>query len=899
MKNRTLPKYLVVLMLITFTPVGYNPVFAQPQSGEWKIQTEFGEMVLTVNSEGTHITKLTIAFSDYKCGSVTQGGTITQQTTPGWPITNNQFSFTTSIDPSGSIKFSVHGTFNQSGNEASGTWSINSYGTTCSGTWNHTLSNGDIPEAKWKSIGPYMGEINAMAMDNAHPDTVYAATPNGLYKTVDGAENWFLLDLPIEEMKTVTVSQSHSNKILCTTNYQVFKSADYGNSWETIWSDTMRVTCAVFNPENPGSIYIGTNEHVPIWNNGVPVGWTYTDGIYKSLDGGNSWEKISFFDGERIQRQEYVKYIIIDPTDTTKIYVGGKNDPIRVNGCMLVSHDNGRIWKNRKLEGTTSDQVYAMSCTPEGYENHRICAIAGSNLNRKFFISEDHGLTWRETPYSSNMNLSGNVRDNAIYISEDFPKWINMGGYYKYEENFGSILIFNIEDEKWYYYNKTPFYYPTSILFNNKVDYLGFRNDGVYKYMGNYTWLQKNKGFGNIQIYDLVTYPNDPEKMMVSAGSHLAKTTNSGIYWNLTKRSYKTLALNQQDTSNIFAGYGPSPYPNFTDPFYCYESNNGGTSWISHKLFTRGGVDGYSYTLWTGDILIFPGDPDRVLVGVDGGGGSGEGIYLSANGGSSWSRRFNTGVSAIAMDPANNHIVYAGTTNLGYVFRSTDQGSNWTRISPSGNDTFVTNVWDIEVDKNSRVFAATSSGLYTWEEGETWSLVPSFPTTNTSVIAIDNTTEEPVYYVGTSGQGVFVSSDGGSTWESFNDGLERKDITKLKISDSSPKYLYAGTSNGGVWVIQLEEKSTFFSTFQKPEISFTIFPNPNNGIIYFRLNSNPPERITIELINSLGQVIETRTIRYPSVNQTERFNVSHLSAGIYYVVVISDKFRNTRKIVIQ
>ena len=191
-------------------------------------------MVLTVNSEGTYITKLTFAFSDYTCGGVTQNGTVGKQSTSGWIISNNQFSIITPINPSETIILTILGTFNQSGKEASGTWSINVSGTTCSGNWNHLISIGDFPGVQWKSIGLYMGYITCMDMDVNHSDTVYAGTPTGLYKSVDGAENWFVLDLPEREIRTITVSRSFSNNILCTTDYQVFKSTDYGNSWETI-----------------------------------------------------------------------------------------------------------------------------------------------------------------------------------------------------------------------------------------------------------------------------------------------------------------------------------------------------------------------------------------------------------------------------------------------------------------------------------------------------------------------------------------------------------------------------------------------------------------------------------------------------------------------------------------
>jgi len=339
-------------------------------------------------------------------------------------------------------------------------------------------------------------------------------------------------------------------------------------------------------------------------------------------------------------------------------------------------------------------------------------------------------------------------------------------------------------------------------------------------------------------------------------------------------------------------------------------------------------------------------------------------------------------------------------------------------------------------------------------------LNPGFPTTKTTALAMDNSREDPVYYVRTSGNGVYLSADGGSTWESMNDGLEHLNIRKLKIGDTFPKYLYAGTSNGGVWVILLEESSvieteefvsicqgesyeghtesgefqriltssagsdsivtthltvnptfeseenvsicegeeylglteegsharefetihgcdsivttnlsfypsfkptftvdgdtltsneiysayqwydgggaiagatdrrlimsdsgeyhlegtsehgctyasdaqyvikTYVEVYLSGEFKFSVIPNPNRGEFLFRIDSNPPHNLSVKLVNGIGQILEARIISNPLVNQTEQFNLSWLSAGVYHLVVTSDKSRYLCKIVI-
>ena len=112
-----------------------TPVYAQPKSGEWHCPADFGEFVLTVNNEGTYISKVAYNFSSWSCGSVRLSGGMSISSSPGWPITDLQFSFKNNLGISGNQSMSIGGTFKDSGEEVSGTWSANMSGTICSGEW--------------------------------------------------------------------------------------------------------------------------------------------------------------------------------------------------------------------------------------------------------------------------------------------------------------------------------------------------------------------------------------------------------------------------------------------------------------------------------------------------------------------------------------------------------------------------------------------------------------------------------------------------------------------------------------------------------------------------------------------------------------------------------------------
>ena len=93
---------------------------------------------------------------------------------------------------------------------------------------------------------------------------------------------------------------------------------------------------------------------------------------------------------------------------------------------------------------------------------------------------------------------------------------------------------------------------------------------------------------------------------------------------------------------------------------------------------------------------------------------------------------------------------------------------------------------------------AASDGFWRWD-GSDWATLSGLPTDDITALAIDRSTNQERVYVGTKDQGVFVSSDGGGTWITFNKGLKNLTITELSLSGNSAKMLYASTAYGGVW----------------------------------------------------------------------------------------------------
>ena len=728
-----------------------------------------------------------------------------------------------------------------------------------------------------------------------HSDTIYAGTPYGVYKSIDCAEQWFKTSLSGIEINAIKVSQINPHILIASSDSIVYKSLDYGVTWNAIWQSEKVIGAIAIDPGNSLHIWAGIN---------VPVFQEYTQNLYHSIDGGDSWESVSFprhvndlgVEGEEM-KLEYVRSILFDPSNNSIIYAVGKNDSYHIsNGGVFISKDKGETWTNTKMMSskTSPDDVLATAATPAAYVPRTAFVLVNDgNIDKKLFKSHDFGDTWEEIGTPSTDYIDGSAP--VMEIDPEFPEWLYFGANYKGES---SILAYDAEEDSWHYFPGSPLKNPSSFLLHSDYWCLGFGEEGAYRWAdADTSWIPKNIGMNEVQILDLVANPKDPDKVFAAIEGYLVRTKDGGENWMREKISFNSLAMSKKDTSILLAGTAPANFLNNMDPFYYYRSENGGISWNQRRLFSVNGPIGYSFKLWTGDILLYPSDPDKYIFGIDGGGG-GTGTYITKDGGSSWLINFGTGVSTFAQDPNNEEIIYLGTTNSGYIHRSEEGGKNWELVSPSGDAAFVENIWDLEVDKNSQVFAATSSGLYKWESGTNWLQVQELTAINTKAIAIDNQPDLPVYYVGTEDEGIFTSQDGGLTWESFNNGLGTLNITRLKINDSYPRNLYAGTKDGGVWVSTIQENATFVPLVIEQDININVFPNPSDGTFYITGNADSELRGELKVINLLGRVVYTERHFDIGSGTAQVVSLNGIAPGNYILMFTNNKVTINKKLII-
>ncbi|HEU4769744.1 MAG TPA: SBBP repeat-containing protein, partial [Pyrinomonadaceae bacterium] len=165
-------------------------------------------------------------------------------------------------------------------------------------------------------------------------------------------------------------------------------------------------------------------------------------------------------------------------------------------------------------------------------------------------------------------------------------------------------------------------------------------------------------------------------------------------------------------------------------------------------------------------LAVAPSSPNTIYAGTF------RGAYRSTDAGATWTRSSTNlpSVSALAVDPTNALVAYAGASGL---FKTTDGGINWNALNTPLNDSTVRTIMFDPVTP-STIYVGSSLGLFrSTDNGSTWTGLNNFGTPNVPdilSIAIDPKAPATIY-AGTLGHGLFKTTNGGSSWTPINNGI--------------------------------------------------------------------------------------------------------------------------------
>lgn len=651
---------------------------------------------------------------------------------------------------------------------------------------------------KWISGGPSGGYFTCLEFAISDLGVVYAGTTSGVYRSADNGDTWSYAGLRGIAINDISADPEDESIIYAAAgtipgNYAdihdgFYKSRDGGETWEKTYHTW--VTAIGVDYGDAGTVYFGTK----------------SGEIFKSTDRGESWELIhTEVSGEFMVQ---INTILVDPEDSANIFAGTGSAKYAWNGYkgFLKSMDGGQTWSGIHL-GTTSpwDKGMELVITPEGYSPQTLYIISdgheiGSDYMDIVYCSTDKGDTWAGlyipaySEYRSARTLSVDQKD---------PAWVVVGttnlDHPLIAVNYLEGIFGDISDGL----PRREASCIASSPNSTDIGFVGFSDGKTYKTENHAeSWHLSGKGIDNAMILDIEINPLQSETAIAAVEGFfpIQKTVDGGVSWfDLSPHfveNITAIAVDPDDTDRMFLGSCGGNYSG-----KIYRSDDGGESGVQ--------VDQNSMSGRVKDLWIHPGNPDIILALKEHRGSYSGGVRRSTDGGNTWDQTYNwSWPVCLASDPADPNIVYMGVERVGYVFRSSDAGATWTNISPG--DIWY-NVYGMSVDAESRLFIVSSEyegngmdGIWMWD-GEDWSHLFQLEYSGMRAIEADNTTNPPTLYAGTEHAGVFKSVDEGVNWEPFNNKLGVMEISGLKVSHSEPIILYAGTKNGGIWSISIEE----------------------------------------------------------------------------------------------
>lgn len=278
--------------------------------------------------------------------------------------------------------------------------------------------------------------------------------------------------------------------------------------------------------------------------------------------------------------------------------------------------------------------------------------------------------------------------------------------------------------------------------------------------------------------------------------------------------------------------------------------------WTSHGP-PRGIVQG---------LVIDPAAPSTLYAGTnyfEMGHNLGGTVFKSTDGAVTWSDPhtglFDSAVDTLVIDPSPPHTLYAGPDcndgpgcGVFRLFRSTDGGMMWDGLA--GFPYIRASSFAIDPTTPRTLYAGASDGVFkSTDAGSTWSAALA-GLSNVDALAVDPT-EPSTLYVGVSGlppavSGVFKSTDAGTTWNAASTGLPTNtSVTELVIDPTAPQTLYAG----------------MFPTGEPPYVPGGVFKSTDGGNTWRSVNTGLPNTNIFALAIDSGapQTLYAGTFYHP------------------------------------
>ena len=695
----------------------------------------------------------------------------------------------------------------------------------------------------WRFIGPIAGTRGSVVLGHPKDYTVfYHGASGGLWKTPDAGLTWVpvgdgqfgtssvgAMEISLSDPDVMYVGMGEPQmRNNVSWGDGVYKSTDGGQTWTHLGlEETHHISQIRIHPTNPDRVYVAAYGHA--------FGPNPERGVYRTEDGGKSWERV-LFKNERVGAID----LIMNRANPDELFAALWEFDRKAWG-PTTGGDEGGIWKTTDGGDTWTEITYNPGL-PEGQHGRIGLTMSAADPDRVYALIDS------ETK-------------SGLYRSDD------SGAAWEFVSDFFQII-------------GRPFYYSHIYANPSNADELWSPNNRIWSSPdGGNTWLVE-PGIKD-DFHDVWIDPVDANRMIASCDGGVQVSLTGGMSWS-TQWTQKTTQIYRVHTDDEF-------------PYNVYGNAQDVLTYKVPSASRWGGISGYETTLVgngeTGDVIPNPDDPN-IVYNVSNGSPMGGGAAFTRNNlktgqnevrnifpeplfgknASDLPYRFQWDTPFVVSKFEPGTIYSAGNV----VFKTTDEGLTWEPISPDltndlqdkqvitgtpwlpeyfGQEIYST-IHRIAESRHQKgvlwtgsddgVIALTRDGGKTWNRvsppnlpefsdvkelepsphdpatlyvaltryntaddykpylyktsdfGKTWTnLSPAFPQDQTTFTIREDPVRKGLLYVGTN-KGIFASLDEGETWQSIQLNMPHVEVSALTVKDTD---LVAATNGRGFWIL--------------------------------------------------------------------------------------------------
>ncbi len=666
-----------------------------------------------------------------------------------------------------------------------------------------------MAEHGWEFSGWYGGGcFPNIEFDGKNEGRVYLVSDvTGIWKSDDRGEHWRFINRGLKNLivSQIVVAPSDSNVLYAATKGGLFYSLNAGNSWNA--ADQRKGQITFSRPENyrsvavssedPKTVCAGTAKGQVFCSDDYGRNWTDLDPNKKTLTDKKPITVLLFTPNSKrlligsnlgFMKYDFSSRIFYtykeSPKDITDMELSWDNTTVyaAAGGKLWLSYDSSKVWEMSK--GQHKGNIFRIALQPSKVSDKnrvRIYAVENEGWNGRIIFSDDQGKSWDESVAEVNPDRNAD------------PTW-------SWANPKGKMTSLKID----------PF--DAEVMF--ETNWWGvFRSNNNGR-----TWNEKIVGAPNTVGSDIAVTANGVYVATMDNG--LLKSDDGGKTY---RPLFPVIGFDSAKNGHVWRVAVPgdkkiiatsSPWNEKVNQVIVSEDDG------EHFQLVREGLPltrPRQNTMWAEGypraLSVDPQNSLRVYLGIDG--DDGGGLFISDNGGRSWTRSAGQPdalriYNALSVDPTDTNRIFWGACGKGGgVYRSLDQGKSWTHVLAD-----MSWVFDLAINSEGTIYAAGDHNgptiFVSRNHGKSWEILKHFDGNGPAeAVTVDPNNPQrlavnAVLWGGNAATHIYLTQDGGKSWRELKDDLPDGAGAAAMAFSPDGKFLYMTRYAGSVYRIQLD-----------------------------------------------------------------------------------------------